>query len=143
QAFCENQSCMNGFAEYSEERPKRRISITTNCATTAIWLALRDLAMAGALASFITEAFGFGISRELRAPKETKMPAVSAAHRTPWVIASVTTEWIVPSVTGLMPGGSAGATPPVSPEVSRFPILSFIARGKLVTERSACPTVEI
>src|SRR2546428_11455741 len=42
-----------------------------------------------------------------------------------------------------MPGGSAGTTPPVSPEVSRFPILSFIARGKLVTERSACPTVEI
>ncbi len=44
-----------------------------------------DHVMCRVSVSCITEtmAFGFGISRELRAPNETKMPAVSTANRTP------------------------------------------------------------
>src|SRR2546428_14114061 len=55
-------------------------------------LTARDASRRPALATTIVFAiwadFGFGISRELIAPSETKMPAVKAAQRVPCVIAS-------------------------------------------------------
>src|SRR3989442_7281574 len=55
-------------------------------------LTARDASRRPALATTIVFAiwadFGFGISRELIAPSETKMPAVNAAQRAPCVIAS-------------------------------------------------------
>src|SRR2546427_13109423 len=55
-------------------------------------LTARDASRRPALATTVVFAvwadFGFGISRELIAPSETKMPAVNAAQRAPCVIAS-------------------------------------------------------
>ena len=48
----------------------------------------RLLALGATVAFVVWADFGFGISRELIAPSETKMPAVKAAQRVPWVIAS-------------------------------------------------------
>ena len=57
-----------------------------------IVLAARDgsrLLVFGATIGFAVWAdFGFGISSELIAPSETKIPAVKAAQRVPCVIAS-------------------------------------------------------
>src|SRR2546428_13271108 len=55
-------------------------------------LTARDASRRPALATRVVFAvwadFGLGISRELIAPSETKMPAVNAAQRAPCVIAS-------------------------------------------------------
>src|SRR2546425_12337478 len=83
-------------------------------------LTARDASRRPALATTIVFAvwadFGFGISRELIAPSETKMPAVNAAQRAPCVIASYRIDRTAGT---FLPerAKKGGAIPPESPEV--------------------------
>src|SRR3989442_10755040 len=84
-------------------------------------LTARDASRRPALATTVVFAvwadFGFGISRELIAPSETKMPAVKAAQRVPCVIASYRIER---TAGGFRPklAVEGGPIPPQSPLLS-------------------------
>src|SRR5689334_6593215 len=61
--------------------------------------------------------FGFGISRELIAPSETKIPAVKAAQRAPCVIASYRIDRTMGIFFGPKRARNDGSIPPESPEL--------------------------
>src|SRR2546428_12475373 len=83
-------------------------------------LTARDASRRPALATSVVFAvwadFGLGISRELIAPSETKMPAVNAAQRAPCVIASYRIDRTAGT---FLPkrGRKDGAVPPQRPEL--------------------------
>src|SRR6266700_4164363 len=112
-----------------------------------IALTARDvsrLLVLGTLVVFAVWAdFGFGISSELIAPRETKMPAVKAAQRVPCVIASYRIE----RTTGAFRPKLAindGSIPPESPELSAVANADLSGPKLMVlAARSACPTADI
>src|SRR5436853_6421655 len=104
----------------------------------------RRLALATMTAFPVWDNFGFGISRELMAPSETKMPAVKAAQRAPCVIAS----YRIDRTAGTFLPKRArkdGSIPPESPEFRAAvnAALCCTLKPAVLVARSASPTVEI
>src|SRR5690349_5381417 len=75
--------------------------------------------------------FGFGISRELTAPSETKIPAVKAAQRAPCVIASYRIDKTMGIFLGPKRARNDGSIPPESPELRAAVNWAFCSGLKL------------
>src|SRR2546427_12172939 len=111
-------------------------------------LTARDASRRPALATTVVFAvwadFGFGISRELIAPSETKMPAVNAAQRAPCVIASYRIDRTAGT---FLPkrANKDGRIPPESPELRATVNATLCCTLKLAgpVARSATPTIQL
>src|SRR5712664_2443856 len=103
----------------------------------------RPLGLGTTVAFAVWADFGFGISRELIAPSETKMPAVNAAQRVPSVIASYRIDRTAGAFLPKL-AMKDGSIPPDSPEFSAV-ANADLSGPKLMAlaARSACPTAEI
>src|SRR2546428_3252973 len=110
-------------------------------------LTARDASRRPALATTVVFAvwadFGFGISRELIAPSETKMPAVNAAQRAPCVIASYRIDRTSGSVLPTR-ATNDGSIPPESAEFGAAvnATLCFTAKHPVPLARSATPPID-
>src|SRR2546425_7211611 len=123
-----------------------RAIVIANCAIIMA-LTARDVSRLPALWTTVAFAawadLGFGISRELIAPSETKMPAVKAAQRVPCVIASYRIERTAGAFRPKL-AMKDGAIPPESPELSAG-AKSDLNGPKMMAlaARAACPTADI
>src|SRR2546428_2440249 len=110
-------------------------------------LTARDASRRPALATSVVFAvwadFGLGISRELIAPSETKMPAVNAAQRAPCVIASYRIDRTAGKVLPQR-GRKDGAIPPPRPEFRGAVHTTLFFTGKLsvLNSRAGTPTIK-
>src|SRR2546425_12665512 len=125
-----------------------RAIVIANCAIIMA-LTARDVSRLPAIWTTVAFAawadLGFGISKELIAPSETKMPAVKAAQRVPSVIASYRILMTTGARTGPKLAINDGSIPPERPELRAAVnmVLCCVLKLAVLAASLASPTVDI